>query len=329
MTTDTHPISRRRLLAASAWCASGIGQTAWAQGYPDKPIQFIIPFAAGGGTDVVGRMLAHHMHTPLGQNLIVENKSGAGGSLGVQQVVGMPADGYHLLFSSTGPLTITPNLPGTKMGFDPLKQLTPIALVARQPVLLVTSARRDIQQFDDLVKLSKTRELSYATPGSGTELHLTGEMFRQASRMHMLHVPYRGGGPAITDLVAGNVDLMFVVTSSIMGFIKSGTVKALATTDPKRLPALPDVPTMAELGLKEVNGTASWGLLGPRGLPSPLVEQLHRAVRTVGDSAEFRRQMNEVSVEVTLQGPVDFSQTLRRESQTWQQVIAKGGIQAD
>lgn len=321
--------SRRTLLSLLSTMSLLACSVAQAQTYPDKPIRMTIPFAAGGGTDVVGRILAQYLRVPLGQNLVVENKAGAGGTVGAQQVVGAAADGYNLLFSSLGPLTITPHLPGMKMGFDPLKDLTPIAMVARQPVLLVVNNKLGIQRFEELLALGKTRDVSYATPGSGTELHLIAEMFRQASNTRLLHVPYRGGGPAITDLVGGNVDMMFVVTSSIMGFVKSGAVKVLGTTDPKRLNALPDVPTMTELGFKEVNGTASWGLLAPRGLPPVILERLYAAMKQVSEDPEFRRRMADAGVEVTLQGPTDFANFLRRENQTWQQVIQKGGIRAD
>lgn len=324
-------LSRRTLLAISVTTglASMVHTAAQAQAYPDKPIRMVIPFAAGGGTDVVGRIVAQYLRAPLGQNLVVENKAGAGGTVGAQQIVNAPADGYNLLFSSLGPLTITPHLPGMKMGFDPIRDLTPIAMVARQPVLLVVNSKLGIDRFEDLLALGKTRDLSYATPGSGTELHMIGEMFRQASNTRMLHVPYRGGGPAITDLVAGNVDMMFVVTSSIMSFVKSGAVKALATTDAQRLTILPEIRTMTELGFKEVNGTASWGLLAPKGLPAPILTRLQEATKLVTQDADFRRRMSEAGVEVTLLGSTDFALHMQKESQGWQGVIRKSGIKAD
>ncbi|MBM3406228.1 MAG: tripartite tricarboxylate transporter substrate binding protein [Betaproteobacteria bacterium] len=297
--------------------------------YPDRPVRLVIPFTPGGGTDVIGRMLAHALRGPLGQPIVVENKPGAAGAVGSQLVVQAAPDGYTLLFAPVGSLTITPNLPGTKASFDPLNDLTPVGLVARQPVLLVASAKLGVADMKTMLALAAQRRLTYGTPGTGTELHLIGETFRQATRTELTHVPYRGGGPAITDLIAGNIDLMVVVTSSILPHIRSGAVKPLVTTDTKRLDSLPEVPTTAEVGLAQVDGTASWGVLAPKGLPAAVLDKLQQALQAAARDAEFAGRVREAGAIVVPLGATEFSQYLRRESDSWRKVIVAGGLRAD
>jgi len=297
--------------------------------YPDRPVRLVIPFTPGGGTDVIGRMLAHALRGPLGQPIVVENKPGAAGAVGSQLVVQAAPDGYTLLFAPVGSLTITPNLPGTKASFDPLNDLTPVGLVARQPVLLVASAKLGVADMKTMLALAAQRRLTCGTPGTGTELHLIGETFRQATRTELTHVPYRGGGPAITDLIAGNIDLMVVVTSSILPHIRSGAVKPLVTTDTKRLDSLPEVPTTAELGLAQVDGTASWGVLAPKGLPAAVLDKLQQALQAAARDAEFAGRVREAGAIVVPLGATEFSQYLRRESDSWRKVIVAGGLRAD
>jgi tripartite-type tricarboxylate transporter receptor subunit TctC len=331
---DCPPGPRRANLAALFACAAvlvGIAPAA-AQPpapYPDRPVRVVIPFAPGGGTDVIGRMLAHSLRGALGQPVVVENKPGAGGAVGSQLVVQAAPDGYTLLFAPVGSLTITPNLPGAKANFDPLTDLAPVGLIARQPVLLVVSAKLGVSDMKSMLALASQRQLTYGTPGSGTELHLIGETFKQATHTQLTHVPYRGGGPAITDLIAGNIDLMVVVTSSILPHIRTGTVRPLVTTDPKRLDSLPDVPTTAEAGIPQVDGTASWGILGPKGLSSAVLNVLQPAMRTVASDAEFANRVREAGATVVPLDAAEFGQYLKRESDTWRKVIVAGAIRAD
>lgn len=331
------PASRRTALLSSLAALAGITVTlisgpAGAQSaapYPDRPVRMVIPFAPGGGTDVIGRMLAHSLRGPLGQSVVVENKPGAAGAVGSMQVVQAPPDGYTLLFAPVGSLTISPNLPGAKANFDPLNDFSPVGLIAKQPVLLVASAKLGATDMKTLLALASQRRLTYGTPGSGTELHLIGETFRQATRTDLTHVPYRGGGPAITDLIAGNIDLMVVVTSSILPHIRSGAVKPMVTTEQKRLDSLPDVPTTAELGLAQVDGTASWGVLAPKGLPAPVLNTLQQALRTVAGDGEFVGRVQEAGATVVPLSAAEFASYLRRESDTWRKVIVAGGLRAD
>jgi tripartite-type tricarboxylate transporter receptor subunit TctC len=309
-----------------------IGAPASAQpssSYPDRPVRIVIPFAPGGGTDVIGRMLAHSLRGPLGQSVVVENKPGAAGAVGAMQVVQAAPDGYTLLFAPVGSLTISPNLPGAKANFDPLNDFSPIGLIASQPVLLVASAKIGVTDMKGMIALAAQRRLTYGTPGSGTELHMIGETFRQATRTDLTHVPYRGGGPAITDLIAGNIDLMVVVTSSILPHIRSGAVMPLVTTEKKRIESLPDVPTTAEVGLAQVDGTASWGVLGPKSLPAPVLDKLQQALRTVAGDAEFVGRVREAGATVVPLPASEFAQHLRRESEMWRTVITAGGLRAD
>ncbi len=322
MPTPAHfasPAHRRVGLAAvlAGLAALLIGAPASAQsssGYPERPVRIVIPFAPGGGTDVIGRMLAHALRAPLGQPVVVENKPGAAGAVGALQVLQAAPDGYTLLFAPVGSLTISPNLPGAKASFDPLNDFSPIGLIASQPVLLVASAKLGVTDMKAMLALAAQRRLTYGTPGSGTELHLIGETFRQATR---------------TDLIAGNIDLMVVVTSSILPHIRSGAVKPLVTTEKKRIDSLPDVPTTAEAGLAQVDGTASWGVLGPKGLPAPVLDRLQHALRAVASDAEFVGRIRETGAAVMPLPANEFAHYLRRESDTWRKVIVAGGLRAD
>lgn len=331
--STSRAVRRSRLLAVLVGLtALLIGAPASAQSsssYPDRPVRIVIPFAPGGGTDVIGRMLAHSLRGPLGQSVVVENKPGAAGAVGAMQVVQAAPDGYTLLFAPVGSLTISPNLPGAKANFDPLNDFSPIALIASQPVLLVASAKIGVTDMKGMIALAAQRRLTYGTPGSGTELHMIGETFRQATRTDLTHVPYRGGGPAITDLIAGNIDLMVVVTSSILPHIRSGAVMPLVTTEKKRIDSLPDVPTTAEVGLAQVDGTASWGVLGPKSLPAPVLDKLQQALRTVAGDAEFVGRVREAGATVVPLPASEFAQHLRRESEMWRTVITAGGLRAD
>lgn len=331
--TPMAPPAWRRRTVLGQLLALGAGTlpfAARAQGsYPDRPVHMVIPFTPGGGTDVVGRVLAQAMTPALGQTIVVENKAGAAGAIGGKAVSSAAPDGYTLLFTSLGPLTIIPNLPGATLGFDPLKDLAPIELVARQPVLIVVNKRLGVQNMDQLLALARQRQVSYGSPGNGTELHLIGETLRQVTGGQFLHVPYRGGGPAITDLVGGVIDMLVVVTSSIMPFIKSGDAIPLATTDPARVATLPDVPTTAEVGLKAVAGTAQWGLLGPAGLPAGVVDTVSKAaVKAMADPV-FQQRMKDSGVVVTPKSAPGFTETLKADSVMWRGVITRGGIKAN
>jgi tripartite-type tricarboxylate transporter receptor subunit TctC len=323
-------LTRRALLGAFAASLMPLGARAQAA-YPQRPVKLVVPFAVGGGTDVLARLLAQRVAERLGQAVVVDNRGGAGGTVGAAQVARAAPDGYTLLFTSLAPVTIAPSLPGLTPGYDARRDLLPVAMVARQPVLLVANARLPVKNFADLVELAKRKPgaLTYATPGIGTELHLIGEMLKLAAGIDLVHVPYRGGGPAISDLVAGTVDLMPVVTSSIMPHVKSGAVRALATSHEARLATLPDVPTLSETGLKGVVSTPSWGLFAPAGTDPRVIQAWTEALRHLDGDPSHRGRLGELGILPALAGSTEFAGHLDRELAQWKQVIERARLRAE
>lgn len=332
MTTSTTApsVTRRAVLGSLAALPWGLGARAQG-GYPQRAIRLIVPFAVGGGTDVLARQLSLRLADGLGQSIVIDNRSGAGGTVGAGQVARAAPDGHTLLFTSLAPVTIAPSLPGLKPGYDARRDLLPVAMIARQPVVLVANARLPVKSFAELVQLAKQRPgaLTYATPGIGTELHLMGEMLKLAAGIDLVHVPYRGGGPAITDLIAGTVDLMTVVTSSIMPHVKSGAVRVLATFHESRLEGLGDVPTFVELGLSGVASTPSWGLFAPGGTAADVLRTWYEALRKLDGDPAYRSRLRELGVLPTLLGPTEFGVHLDRELMQWKQVIDRAQLKAE
>ncbi|WP_172429415.1 Bug family tripartite tricarboxylate transporter substrate binding protein [Mameliella alba] len=254
--------------------------SATAEGYPERVVRMVVPFAAGGGTDVLGRAFAKELTEAFGQNVIVENIGGAAGFIGTQDVVRSDADGYTLLFAPTAPYTMAEHAtpPAT---YDPAEDLIPVARIAAQPILFSVRSDSGFDTLADFLAVAKDDPgyLSFSSSGAGGEMHLTGEKLKQASGVDLLHVGYRGGGPAILALVSGEVDMMPVVTGSIMAYIQDGSVKALATTAPERLEKLPDVPTMTELGYPEVDHIPSWGYSSRLARPTRWSQFFKRSVK--------------------------------------------------
>ena len=327
-------IARRGFLRActALTAAQLLTATSWGQsGYPSRPVRMLIPFAAGGATDVVGRVLAQRLTSEWGQSVFVENRGGAGGVIGTAAAAQSAPDGHTVLFTSLAPITIAPQLPGVRTTYEVPRDLVPVSLVARQPVLLVVNSRLGVKSLPELLELARRRpgKLSYGTPGNGTELHLIGEHFKLAAKVDIIHVPYKGGGPAINDLVGGTIDMMVVVSSSILPHLRSGAVRALATTDVKRVPALPDVPTLAELGYGEVDSTASWGAFMPAGSPAAAIARWHQAVASLAADQGFLARMAELGVACHPVAGAEFTALLQREKAVWNKVITHARIRGD
>jgi tripartite-type tricarboxylate transporter receptor subunit TctC len=272
--------ARRRLLQAAglgvAGAALGLarGQPAW----PQKTIRLVVPFAPGGSSDTLGRAIARHLGEAFGQSVVVENKAGAGGLIGSQQVAKAPPDGYTLVVSGIGSHVIAS---ADRAAFDPLKDFTHIALLGGPPVAFVVNAAqpyRDVAGFIAYVA-GTSKGLSWGSPGQGTHGHLTGELFRAAHKLNMVHITYKGAGPAVADLLAGQIPAAFMTLSSAKAHVAAGKLRLLALTAPQRLPEYPNVPTFAELGQPALTGTTWFGLSGPAGLPAPVVERLNAEVR--------------------------------------------------
>lgn len=318
----------RRSLVAAALAAPLLPTAARAQAWsPSRPIRFVVPFPPGGATDVVARVLGERMQEKLGQPVTVENRTGAGGNVGVENVVRSAPDGHAILMGTTGTLTINPHL-YTNMGFNPASDLTGISMAfATDHVLIVhpSVAAQTAQEFIALLRAQPGR-LSYGSGGNGSSTHLVPELFKLVARVEMQHVPYRGSAPALNDTVAGNVQVMLDQLPSALPMIQAGRVRALAVTGPRRSRLLPDLPTMAEIGLPQAEAT-SWGaVMGPAGLPGPVVERLNAVIRESLAEAAVQQRLAAAGADAVVSTPAELAATMRSETEKWGRVVREARI---
>lgn len=319
----------RRALALAA-CALVGATGACAQNYPTKPIKLIVPYAAGGSTDATARLLAKSLTERLGQAIVVENRAGAGGTIGHEFVAKAPADGYTLLFSAAGPLTVTPHT-YPKLGYDPVKGLEPITLVATQPLLLVVNPALKITNVDDLVREAKAHpgKVTYGSFGNGSAAHLAGEYFKSLAHVDMVHVPYKGSGPALVDLVAGQIDVMFDVFSTSAPLVKAGKLRAIAITSTERSPQFPQVPTMQEAGIAGFEAGTWFGLLAPANTPQPIIDTLSKATNAALQEKDLRDILSFQGAAVRGGTPDQFRRFFLSEYDKWGKIVKSAGITAD
>jgi tripartite-type tricarboxylate transporter receptor subunit TctC len=247
---------------------------ALAQQYPAKPIRIVVPFAPGGGSDFIARFIAQRLTTGLGQQVIVENKPGAGGMLGIEQGVKSPADGYTLTLIASS-YTVNPSI--YKFSFDPVNDITPIIQLSQGPLLIVSKPSLPVKSTKELIDMAKAKpgQINFASSGQGSVIHMATELFQSMAGIKMNHIPYKGTGPALTDTLGGQVDIFFSSTATAVPHVQSGKLKAIAVTSAKRIPALPDVPTVGESGLPGYDVILWHGLIGPKGLPRAIVERIN------------------------------------------------------
>ncbi len=301
-----------------------------AQGYPDKPIKFIVPYAPGGSTDLTARLIAKSLTTELGQSVFVENHPGAGGVIAHKLVADAPADGYTLLFSAAGPLTVTPHT-YPHLGYKPVKGFEPIALVATQPLLLVVNPKTGIKSVADLIKDAKAKpgKLNYGSFGNGSAAHLAAESFKMLTHVDMTHVPYKGSAPALNGLLAGQVDLMFDVFSTSAPLVKAGRLHALAVTSKQRSPELPNVPTMDEAGVKNLSAGTWFGLLAPAGTSKEVVDRLNKAVNKALSEKQVRDTLGSQGALVAGGTSAEFAQFFQSEYEKMGTLAKAIGIKVD
>jgi tripartite-type tricarboxylate transporter receptor subunit TctC len=301
-----------------------------AQSYPAKPIKLVVPYAVGGSTDNTARLVARSLSAKLGQPVVVENRAGAGGAIGQDLVAKSPADGYTLLFSAAGPLTVTPHI-YAKLNYDPLKSFDFITLVATQPLMLVVNPNLSVNNVADLIKeaRSKPGKLTYGSFGNGSAAHLAGEYFKALAKVDMTHVPYKGSGPALVDLAGGQIDLMFDVFSTAAPLVKGGKLRALGITSSERSPQFPDVPTMEQAGVSGFDAGTWFGLLAPAGTDKKIIEQLSKAVNSLLSEKEVSELLASQGAVVRGGTPEQFSQFFQAEYQKWGAVAKSAKVKAD
>lgn len=329
-------MKRRSLIHAAAALALPLvlGTTvlpAWAQDkYPSKNITYLVPFPAGGTTDILARLISQKLSAALGTNIVIENKGGAGGSIGSEQGSRAPADGYTLVGGTISSHAINVSL-YPKLGYDPVKSFTPIVLIGSNPVILVVGEKSPYKTLQDVLAAAKAkpRTISSASAGSGTSQHMALEMLGFKSGTQFIHVPYKGSGPAISDVISGQVDMMFDTSVVAAQHINSGKLRALAVSSSKRLDAFPNVPTVAESGVPGFEVTSWQGLFVPAGTPKPIVDKLHEEVMKILQTAEFQERLKGLGMQGSTMTPSQVTEFQKNEVEKWAQVIKAAGIKLD
>jgi len=295
-----------------------------------KPIRIIVPFTPGGSTDILARAIAPKLTQSLGQNVVVDNKPGAGGSLGAGEAAKAEPDGNTLLMGHIGTLAVNPSM-YPKLPYDPLKSFVPVAYVARVPNVLVVNAASPIKSLKDLIDAARAQpgRLTYSSGGNGSAAHITFESLKLKTRIFMLHIPYRGTAPSVTDLIAGQVDCSFTGAPAVIPHVRSGRLRALAVSSPRRLAALPDVPTVAESGYPGFEADQWYGIVAPAGTPATLVTRLNAEINKALALPDVARQLAIEGATPVPGTPQTFGDLIKREIARWAEVVKAGNVKPD
>ena len=317
-----------RIVFACAFAAMPL--LAAAQNYPARPVRLIVPFPAGGTTDILARAIAQKLSEGLGQQFVVDNRPGAGGNIGADFVAKAPPDGYTLLMGTVGTQAINTSL-YAKMPYDAAKDFAPVVLVAGVPNVLVVNTALPVRTVADLVKLAKEKPgtINFASSGNGTSIHLSGELFKVMTGVQMSHVPYKGSAPALVDLIGGQVQVMFDNLPSALPHVKSGKLRAVAVTSTKRAPALPDVPTIAESGVPGFEATSWFGILGPAGTPRDVLTKINAEANKALQSSEMKEKLLSQGAEAAGGSPEQFGDYIKSETVKWAKVVKESGAKVD
>lgn len=319
----------RRILTGLA-LASAFAASAHAQAWPNKPIRMVVPFPAGGGTDLIGREVTQRIAEATKWSFIIDNKPGSGGNIGIDNIAKSPADGYNLVLGQTSNLAINLTL-YSKLPYDPVKDLTPISMVASAPLALVVSAASPYRTFGEFIAAAKAKPgaLNFATSGNGTVAHLAMEMFQKEAGVKLMHVPYKGAAQGINDVMSERVEVYVSSIPTLIGHIKNGKMRALAVTSLKRVDDLPETPTIAESGYKNFEAVTWFGVLGPANLPKDITARLNSEINKALQMPALRKQLNDQGADVAGSTPDAFAKLIRDDIARWGVVVKESGAKID
>ncbi len=325
-------ISRRHSLAhlLTLACTGNVFAQASAPAFPTKPVRLIVPMAAGGNGDIIARLMGQDLTAALGQPVLIDNKAGAGGNIGADAVAKSPADGYTLVLGAVGTHAINASL-YRKMPYDIQRDFAPVTLMAAVPNVLVVHPALPIHSVQDLIAYGKKNpgKLNFASSGAGSSIHLSGEMFKSMTGVEMTHVAYKGSAPALTDLMAGQVQLMFDNLPTSLPHIQAGKLRALAVTSLKRSPSLPSIPTMVEAGIPGFEAGSWFGILAPAGTPKEVIALLDRDIQRSLSTPDMQRKLTERGFQPAVKGPDAFAQYIGQEIKKWDRIVKQSGATAD
>ena len=313
------------LLAFAGWCAGAL-----AQDWPSKPLRFIAPNLPGGPTDILARLIGQKLAESLGQPVVIENRAGAAGNIGTEAAAKAPPDGYTLVTGNNATFGANVSL-YKRLGFDPVKDFAPVILVATQPNILVVHPSLPVNSVRELVALAKARpgQLNYSGSGMGANAHLAAELFKSMTGTSIVHIPYKSAAPALTDLIAGQTQLMFATALSVVPYIKANRVRALGVTTAKRSRSVPDVPTIAEAGVPGFEASTWHGVLVPAGTPVAIVDRLNAEINRTLQQADVRDRLAALGAEIVGGTPKEFADHIQREIPKWAKLIKSIGVQLD
>ena len=317
-------------LTLSAAILAGFAGSVLAQSYPSKSLRFIVPYPPGGGTDLLARALGKKLSEMWGQPVVIDNRAGAAGIVGTELAAKAPPDGYTIVLGFVGAISINPGL-YSKLPYDPVKDFVPVTLATSYPLVLSVHPAVPARSVKELLALSKSKpgQLKFASGGTGTDAHLSGEMLKIMAGINIVHVPYKGIGPGVIDVLGGHVDMIFSAPPGVMPHVKAGKLRALAVTSAKRLPSLPDLPSIAESGLPAYDISGWYGVLAPAGTPKELVTRLNIDIVTALRLPDVTAQMAGMGLEITTSTPEEFGMYIKTEIAKWTQVIKDSGARAD
>jgi tripartite-type tricarboxylate transporter receptor subunit TctC len=317
-------------VTTAAFAVQGPLEPAYAQTYPNRAITLVIPFAPGGSTSIVGRVIADKMSETLGEKVVIDNRPGAGGTVGTKAVAKSDPDGYTLVLGYTGTLAIGPSL-YKNAGYDPRNDFAPIGLIGNAPNSLVVHPSFPAKTIAELIAYARANpgKISFGSSGAGSASHITGEYFAASAGIELVHIPYKGTGPALTDLLGGHIPMAFGPIPASHANVSAGLLRALAVTSLIRSSLLPDVPTISESGLQGFEASLHYGLAAPANTPRPIIDRLYKALRAALDSPEVKKQLAQDGIEPTPGRPEDYADFIDKDEKKWSQLIKASGVEQE